>query len=82
MLLEHVRKYGEGKWHTVNKKFRLCRNGKSYRLRYLSHLHKDLKQHPLIPEEKEKIIELQAMSENKRAKIAAQVCLPLSLRYQ
>ena len=73
LLLEHVRIYGEGKWHTVAEKSGLCRSGKSCRLRYLTRLHKDLKVHPLTPQEKDKIVELQAVYGNKWAKIAAQL---------
>ncbi|RHN80824.1 putative transcription factor MYB-HB-like family [Medicago truncatula] len=60
ILKEYVRKYGEGNWDDVKKKTELFRCGKSCRLRWLNHLHPDLKKGSITREEEQKIVELHA----------------------
>lgn len=74
ILVEYVKKHGEGNWNAVQKHSGLSRCGKSCRLRWANHLRPDLKKGGFNPEEERRIIELHAMMGNKWARMAAEVC--------
>ena len=75
ILMEYVRKHGEGNWNTVQKNSGLARCGKSCRLRWANHLRPNLKKGSFSPEEERIILELHARFGNKWARMATQVCL-------
>ncbi|XP_044486473.1 transcription factor GAMYB-like [Mangifera indica] len=58
ILMEYVKKHGEGNWNSVQKNTRLMRCGKSCRLRWANHLRPNLKKGSFTPEEERIIIEL------------------------
>ncbi|CAM8893008.1 unnamed protein product [Rhodiola kirilowii] len=71
ILIDHVKKHGEGNWNAVQKHSGLCRCGKSCRLRWANHLRPNLKKGPFTAEEERLIIELHAKMGNKWAQISA-----------
>ncbi|KAG6480669.1 transcription factor GAMYB-like isoform X1 [Zingiber officinale] len=71
ILLNYVKKYGEGNWNAVQKHTSLSRCGKSCRLRWANHLRPNLKKGAFTPEEEQLIIELHAKMGNKWARMAA-----------
>ncbi|ONK61671.1 uncharacterized protein A4U43_C08F32370 [Asparagus officinalis] len=71
VLVEYVRKHGEGNWNNVQKNSGLSRCGKSCRLRWANHLRPNLKKGAFSPEEEELIIKLHATMGNKWARMAA-----------
>lgn len=73
ILMEYVKKHGEGNWNAVQKNSGLMRCGKSCRLRWANHLRPNLKKGSFSPEEEKLIIELHAKLGNKWARMAAQV---------
>jgi myb proto-oncogene protein len=73
ILIEYVKKHGEGNWNSVQKNFRLMRCGKSCRLRWANHLRPNLKKGSFTPDEEKIIIELHAKHGNKWARMASQV---------
>lgn len=73
ILVEYVKKHGEGNWNAVQKHSGLFRCGKSCRLRWANHLRPDLKKGAFTPEEEYRIIELHAKMGNKWARMAAEV---------
>ncbi|KAM3740266.1 hypothetical protein ACB098_08G085400 [Castanea mollissima] len=73
ILVEYVKKHGEGNWNAVQKHSGLSRCGKSCRLRWANHLRPDLKKGGFNPEEERRIIELHAMMGNKWARMAAEL---------
>ncbi|XVE85987.1 hypothetical protein DITRI_Ditri17bG0136000 [Diplodiscus trichospermus] len=73
ILLEYVKKHGEGNWNAVQKNSGLMRCGKSCRLRWANHLRPNLKKGSFSPEEERIIIELHAKLGNKWARMAAQL---------
>ncbi|XP_027342348.1 transcription factor GAMYB-like [Abrus precatorius] len=73
ILVEYVKKYGEGNWNAVLTKSGLARCGKSCRLRWANHLRPDLKKGAFTSEEERKIIELHAKMGNKWARMAAEL---------
>ena len=73
ILMEYVRKYGEGNWNSVQKFSGLNRCGKSCRLRWANHLRPNLKKGSFTPEEERLILELHAKYGNKWARMASQV---------
>lgn len=73
ILVEYVKKYGEGNWNAVQKNCGLMRCGKSCRLRWANHLRPNLKKGSFSPEEERIIIELHARLGNKWARMASQV---------
>lgn len=73
VLLEYVKRQGEGNWNAVQKNTSLQRCGKSCRLRWANHLRPFLKKGPFTPEEEKTIIDLHAKIGNKWARMAAQV---------
>ncbi|RWW29064.1 hypothetical protein GW17_00006441 [Ensete ventricosum] len=70
ILIEYVKKHGEGNWNAVQKNSGLSRCGKSCRLRWANHLKPNLKKGAFTMEEEEMIIQLHAKMGNKWAKMA------------
>ena len=79
ILVEHVRRHGEGNWNAVRRHSGLARCGKSCRLRWANHLRPNLKKGSFAPDEELLILRLHAQLGNKWARIAAQVFLLLLL---
>lgn len=73
ILVEYVKKHGEGNWNAVQKHSGLMRCGKSCRLRWANHLRPNLKKGAFTPEEENIIVELHARMGNKWARMAAHV---------
>ncbi|KAJ7964915.1 Transcription factor GAMYB [Quillaja saponaria] len=73
ILVEYVKKHGEGNWNAVQKHSGLARCGKSCRLRWANHLRPDLRKGAFTPEEERRIIELHAKMGNKWARMAAEL---------
>ncbi|KAL2511699.1 myb domain protein [Abeliophyllum distichum] len=71
ILVDYVKKHGEGNWNAVQKHSGLSRCGKSCRLRWANHLRPNLKKGAFTPEEEQLIIELHAKMGNKWARMAA-----------
>ncbi|XP_052182652.1 transcription factor MYB33 isoform X2 [Diospyros lotus] len=71
ILVDYVRKHGEGNWNAVQKHSGLLRCGKSCRLRWANHLRPNLKKGAFTNEEERLIIELHAKMGNKWARMAA-----------
>ncbi|KAJ6703001.1 TRANSCRIPTION FACTOR putative-RELATED [Salix viminalis] len=71
ILIEYVKKHGEGNWNSVQKHSGLLRCGKSCRLRWANHLRPNLKKGAFTQEEEQLIIELHAKMGNKWARMAA-----------
>lgn len=70
ILVEYVKKHGEGNWNAVQKNSGLFRCGKSCRLRWANHLKPNLKKGAFSMEEEEMIVQLHAKIGNKWAKMA------------
>ena len=81
ILIEYVKKHGEGNWNAVQKNSGLARCGKSCRLRWANHLRPNLKKGSLSPEEEKLIIELHAKFGNKWARMASQVNFLLFIHF-
>ncbi|GFP79547.1 transcription factor gamyb [Phtheirospermum japonicum] len=79
ILVEYVKKHGEGNWNAVQRNSGLMRCGKSCRLRWANHLRPNLKKGAFTPEEEKLIVELHAKLGNKWARMAAQVYFLFSL---
>lgn len=73
ILMDYVKKHGEGNWNSVQKYSGLNRCGKSCRLRWANHLRPNLKKGSFTPDEERLILELHAKYGNKWARMAAQV---------
>ncbi|KAI8558281.1 hypothetical protein RHMOL_Rhmol04G0078800 [Rhododendron molle] len=73
ILMEYVRKHGEGNWNSVQRNSGLLRCGKSCRLRWANHLRPNLKKGSFSPEEERLIIQLHAKLGNKWARMASQL---------
>ncbi|KAH6827111.1 myb domain protein 101 [Perilla frutescens var. hirtella] len=73
LLLEYVKKHGEGNWNAVQRNSGLMRCGKSCRLRWANHLRPNLKKGAFSPEEEHLIVELHAKLGNKWARMASQL---------
>lgn len=71
ILVDYVKKHGEGNWNAVQKHSGLFRCGKSCRLRWANHLRPNLKKGAFTSEEERMIIELHAKMGNKWARMAA-----------
>ncbi|XP_062207204.1 transcription factor GAMYB-like [Phragmites australis] len=71
ILVDYVKKHGEGNWNAVQKNTGLFRCGKSCRLRWANHLRPNLKKGAFTPEEERLIIQLHAKMGNKWARMAA-----------
>lgn len=79
ILVEHVRRYGEGNWNAVQRSSGLARCGKSCRLRWANHLRPNLKKGPFSPEEELLILRLHARIGNKWARIATHVSIYIEI---
>lgn len=75
ILVEYVKKHGEGNWNAVQKHSGLFRCGKSCRLRWANHLRPNLKKGAFTADEERLIIELHAKMGNKWARMAAHVSI-------
>nr|GMC70575.1 transcription factor GAMYB [Ipomoea batatas] len=73
ILMEYVKKHGEGNWNAVQRNSGLMRCGKSCRLRWANHLRPNLRKGAFSPEEERLIVELHAKLGNKWARMAAQL---------
>ncbi|GMJ07035.1 myb domain protein 33 [Hibiscus trionum] len=73
ILVDYVKKNGEGNWNAVQKHSGLSRCGKSCRLRWANHLRPDLKKGMFTPDEERRIVELHAKLGNKWARMAAEL---------
>lgn len=71
ILIDYVKKHGEGNWNAVQKNSGLFRCGKSCRLRWANHLRPNLKKGAFTQEEEQMIVELHAKMGNKWARMAA-----------
>ncbi|XP_062209325.1 transcription factor MYB101-like [Phragmites australis] len=71
MLMDHVRRHGEGNWNAVQRMTGLLRCGKSCRLRWTNHLRPNLKKGSFSPDEELIIAQLHAQLGNKWARMAA-----------
>ncbi|XP_062175052.1 transcription factor MYB33 isoform X2 [Alnus glutinosa] len=71
ILVDYVKKHGEGNWNAVQKHTGLLRCGKSCRLRWANHLRPNLRKGSFTAEEERLIIELHAKMGNKWARMAA-----------
>ncbi|KAK3165755.1 hypothetical protein QOZ80_1AG0037260 [Eleusine coracana subsp. coracana] len=71
ILVDYVKKHGEGNWNAVQKNTGLSRCGKSCRLRWANHLRPNLKKGAFTPDEERLIIQLHARMGNKWARMAA-----------
>lgn len=71
ILMEYVKKHGDGNWNNVQKFSGLSRCGKSCRLRWANHLRPNLKKGTITPEEERKIIQMHSQMGNKWARMAA-----------
>nr|QSD99551.1 MYB family transcription factor [Melilotus albus] len=71
ILVDYVKKNGEGNWNAVQKQTGLLRCGKSCRLRWANHLRPNLKKGTFTAEEEQLICELHAKMGNKWARMAA-----------
>lgn len=75
ILIEYVKKHGEGNWNAVQKHSGLSRCGKSCRLRWANHLRPNLKKGAFTDEEERLICEFHAKWGNKWARMAARVSI-------
>ncbi|KHN44871.1 Transcription factor GAMYB [Glycine soja] len=73
ILMDYVKKHGEGNWNSVQKNSGLLRCGKSCRLRWANHLRPNLKKGAFSQEEEQVIIDLHSKLGNKWARMAAQL---------
>ncbi|XP_062213703.1 transcription factor MYB65-like [Phragmites australis] len=71
MLMDHVRRHGEGNWNAAHSMTRLQRCGKSCRLRWTNHLRPNLKKGSFSPDEELLIAQLHVQLGNKWARMAA-----------
>lgn len=79
ILMNYVKKHGEGNWNAVQRYSGLMRCGKSCRLRWANHLRPNLKKGAFSPDEERIIIELHAKLGNKWARMAAQVYISMHI---
>lgn len=75
ILVDYVKKHGEGNWNAIQKHTGLLRCGKSCRLRWANHLRPNLKKGAITAEEERLIAELHAKIGNKWARMAAHVSI-------
>ncbi|OVA13822.1 SANT/Myb domain [Macleaya cordata] len=71
ILVDYVKKHGEGNWNAVQKHSGLYRCGKSCRLRWANHLRPNLKKGAFTTDEERLIVELHSKMGNKWARMAA-----------
>ncbi|CAH9123769.1 unnamed protein product [Cuscuta epithymum] len=70
MLIEYIKKNGQGNWRSLPKLAGLLRCGKSCRLRWTNYLRPDIKRGPFTSEEKELVVHLHGLLGNRWAAIA------------
>uniref|UniRef100_A0A1J3HMN6 Transcription factor n=1 Tax=Noccaea caerulescens TaxID=107243 RepID=A0A1J3HMN6_NOCCA len=70
ILIDYVKKHGEGNWNAVQRQTSLARCGKSCRLRWANHLRPNLKKGAFSQEEEQLIVEMHAKVGNKWAQMA------------
>ncbi|KAG2318013.1 hypothetical protein Bca52824_021135 [Brassica carinata] len=70
ILIDYVKRHGEGNWNNVQKHTSLARCGKSCRLRWANHLRPNLKKGAFSKEEEQLIVEMHARMGNKWAQMA------------
>ncbi|XP_018462123.2 transcription factor MYB65 isoform X2 [Raphanus sativus] len=70
VLIDYVKRHGEGNWNNVQKHTSLARCGKSCRLRWANHLRPNLKKGAFSKEEEQVIVEMHARMGNKWAQMA------------
>lgn len=75
ILVDYVKKHGEGNWNAVQKHSGLSRCGKSCRLRWANHLRPNLKKGAFTADEEQMIAKLHAKMGNKWARMAAHVSI-------
>ncbi|KAG2272290.1 hypothetical protein Bca52824_066845 [Brassica carinata] len=75
ILINYVRKHGEGNWSAVQKYTSLARCGKSCRLRWANHLRPNLKKGAFSQDEERLIVQMHAKMGNKWAHIAEHVMI-------
>ncbi|KAJ0257622.1 Transcription factor MYB3 [Hirschfeldia incana] len=73
LLVDHIRKHGEGCWRSLPRAAGLQRCGKSCRLRWMNYLRPDLKRGNFTEEEDELIIKLHSLLGNKWSLIAGRL---------
>ncbi|XP_040381234.1 transcription factor MYB101 [Oryza brachyantha] len=73
LLVDHVRRHGEGNWNAVRRETGLQRCGKSCRLRWANHLRPDLRKGPFSLDEERVILLLHGLIGNKWARISSQL---------
>ncbi|KAK1612318.1 hypothetical protein QYE76_035991 [Lolium multiflorum] len=73
LLVDHVRRHGEGSWNAVRRETGLQRCGKSCRLRWANHLRPNLRKGPFTPDEERLILRLHGVLGNKWARISSQL---------
>ncbi|GAB2277774.1 hypothetical protein Dimus_012478 [Dionaea muscipula] len=71
ILVDYVKKHGEGNWNAVHRNTSLLRCGKSCRLRWANHLRPNLKKGAFSSDEERLIIELHSKLGNKWARISS-----------
>lgn len=71
VLIDYVKKHGEGNWNAVQRNTGLQRCGKSCRLRWANHLRPNLKKGAFSSDEERLIIDLHSKLGNKWARISA-----------
>ncbi|XP_062233908.1 transcription factor MYB36-like [Phragmites australis] len=71
LLVDHVRRHGEGNWNAVRRETGLQRCGKSCRLRWANHLRPNLRKGPFSAEEERLIVRLHGLIGNKWARISS-----------
>ncbi|XP_062022916.1 transcription factor MYB1-like [Rosa rugosa] len=73
ILMDYVKKHGEGKWGKISKETGLKRCGKSVRLRWLNYLRPDIKRGNIADDEEELIIRLHRLLGNRWSLIAGRI---------
>ncbi|KAL9253278.1 Transcription factor MYB97-like protein [Drosera capensis] len=71
ILMDYVKKHGEGNWNAVMRNTSLMRCGKSCRLRWANHMRPNLKKGAFSAEEEKVIVELHSKLGNKWARISS-----------
>ncbi|KAK4779856.1 hypothetical protein SAY87_015962 [Trapa incisa] len=73
MLIDYIRKHGEGCWRTLPQAAGLLRCGKSCRLRWINYLRPDVKRGNFAEDEEDLIIKLHALLGNRWSLIAGRL---------
>ncbi|KAL3510622.1 hypothetical protein ACH5RR_030023 [Cinchona calisaya] len=73
ILIDYIKKHGEGHWQNIPKASGLLRCGKSCRLRWINYLRPDLKKGNFAEDEEDLIIKLHALLGNRWSLIAGRL---------